>query len=81
MFQKRVQNKPKWAGRRGAQAVVRGGTSSRQRGTATLPPLGMTALVDTVDLFCISVPDLSKPHFSPSLFFHQSLFNLNYCNT
>ena len=26
--------------------------------------------VDTVDLFCISIPELLKPHFSLSLFFH-----------
>ena len=35
----------------------------------------------TVDLLCISIPDLSKPHFSLPLFFHQSLFNFNFCYT
>ena len=39
------------------------------------------AYVITVDLFCISIPDLLKSHFSLSLFFHQSLFNFNFCNT
>ena len=39
------------------------------------------ANVNTVDLFCISIPNPSKPHFSLSLFFHQSLFKFNFCNT
>ena len=39
------------------------------------------AYVDTVDLFCISIPELLKPHFSLSLFFHQSLVDFNFCNT
>ena len=34
--------------------------------------------VNTVDLFCISIPNLLKPHFSVILFFHQSLFNFNF---
>ena len=37
--------------------------------------------VDLFKLFCIFIPDLSKPHFSLFLFFHQSLFNFNFCNT
>ena len=36
--------------------------------------------VDTVDLFCISLPDLLKPHFPLSLFFHQTLFNFSFAN-
>ena len=39
------------------------------------------AYVNTVDMFCISIPDLLKPHFSLSLFFHQFLFNFNFCDT
>ena len=33
--------------------------------------------INTVDLFCISIPNLLKPHISLVLFFHQSLFNFN----
>ena len=32
--------------------------------------------VNTIDLFCISIPDLSKPHFSLFLFFHQFCLTL-----
>ena len=39
------------------------------------------AYVDPEDLFCISIPDLLKPHFSLSLFFHRSLLDFNFCNT
>ena len=39
------------------------------------------AYVNTVDLFCISISDLLKPHFSLSLFFHQSLLNFNFFDT
>ena len=32
------------------------------------------AYVSTVELFCSSISDLLKPHFSLSLFLHQSFF-------
>ena len=34
------------------------------------------AYVNAVDLFCRSISDLLKPHFSLSLFLHQFFFNL-----
>ena len=38
------------------------------------------AYVNTVDLFCISIPDLLETHLSLSLFFHQTLFDFIFSN-
>ena len=54
MSQKRFLSKPKW------------GRGHKQSLGGTQPPLApvATALVNTVDLFCIFIPDLPQPHFS-----------------
>ena len=33
-----------------------------------------------MNLFCFSIPNLLAPHFSLSLFIHQTLFNFNFFN-
>ena len=72
MFQKRFLSKPKWGG---------GTRSCLGRGHGIPWPPVPTAMVNSVDLLYIFIPDLSKPHFFLSLFFHQSLFKLSFCNT